>query len=209
MFTLDRLKESFNRHRSFDPDALVTAIKTDINSFMSGADQYDDITLVALRFNVATNTQDMMTESIGEIIKLEMFADMEVVPATRAMIMDIAARKKYVQSRIQELNTIIDELLTNAIRHGSSSCKSRINLECSFFDNRVEIAVSDEGNKLFDYQAILNEHREIVEREQKEGKVSDEMVGRGLLLIEHFSDRVNVDKSGSGTRISVLKNMGE
>ncbi|MEM9253738.1 MAG: PP2C family protein-serine/threonine phosphatase, partial [Planctomycetota bacterium] len=49
---IDRLVESAARHRDADPNAMIAAILADAETFVDGAAQDDDLTMVVIRRSV-------------------------------------------------------------------------------------------------------------------------------------------------------------
>lgn len=49
MFGLERTRDSLNRRRRLSPHEILTGIKADVDAFAAGAEQSDDITMLALR----------------------------------------------------------------------------------------------------------------------------------------------------------------
>lgn len=50
-FGVDRLLDSLNRNPMGSPDELISGIRADIENFVLGADQFDDITMLCIRRN--------------------------------------------------------------------------------------------------------------------------------------------------------------
>jgi sigma-B regulation protein RsbU (phosphoserine phosphatase) len=55
-FTETRLLEAVNRHGRLDPEALLRAVKRELDEFTGSAEQADDVTMLALRYNGGEET---------------------------------------------------------------------------------------------------------------------------------------------------------
>ena len=53
-----QLLADINKHRERSPEELLTCLKTDIDDFVNGAEQFDDITMLALQINEVKNTEE-------------------------------------------------------------------------------------------------------------------------------------------------------
>ena len=56
LFTDSRLLKALNKHKNYSPEKLLSAIKLEVNNFADGAEQADDIAMLALRVNEMQNT---------------------------------------------------------------------------------------------------------------------------------------------------------
>jgi len=50
LYGFDRLKEALNKNSSLSPKEMCDQISIDINNFVAGAEQFDDITMLALEY---------------------------------------------------------------------------------------------------------------------------------------------------------------
>ena len=48
MFTVDRMLQSLNRHKNGTPQEILQEIREDVNHFVDGASQFDDLTMLCL-----------------------------------------------------------------------------------------------------------------------------------------------------------------
>lgn len=51
LFGEDRLLMSLNRNREADPEELIKAVREDIDAFVEDGPQFDDITMLAFKYN--------------------------------------------------------------------------------------------------------------------------------------------------------------
>ena len=48
MFTVDRMLQSLNRHKEDSPQAILDGVREDVNIFVDGTSQFDDLTMLCL-----------------------------------------------------------------------------------------------------------------------------------------------------------------
>ena len=86
------------------------------------------------------------------------------------------------------LELILEEALTNAVKHGNNSDASKnVQFDCKVSQNTVYVRVEDEGTG-FDPQALPD---------PREPENQMAVTGRGVLLIKHFATRVKWNEHGN------------
>jgi anti-sigma regulatory factor (Ser/Thr protein kinase) len=101
----------------------------------------------------------------------------EAVPAARMALRDFGYKDASVGQVVELLTS---ELVTNAIRHGSSDPNESILLRAEHVDSTVRVEVCDEGLTPFEGDA--------------NGTALMEPGGNGLLLVDALSSRWGVDR---------------
>ena len=48
MFSINRMLQSLNRHREGTPKEILDGVREDVNKFVAGASQFDDLTMLCL-----------------------------------------------------------------------------------------------------------------------------------------------------------------
>jgi anti-anti-sigma factor len=103
--------------------------------------------------------------------------------------------RNYEDERVERCKLVLRELLDNALEHG---CRDRpeavTHAECHVSDNYARLVVIDDGPG-FDYESKL--------KEEQESALSPSRRGRGLLLINRLSNRVDYQFEG-GTRAEAV-----
>lgn len=108
--------------------------------------------------------------------------------------------RQYEDERVERCKLVLRELLDNALEHG---CGDRLNAvakaECHISDNYTRILVSDDGPG-FDYEMKL--------KEEHGAALSSSRRGRGLLLINRLSNRVEYQFQGGTQAEAVIERHG-
>lgn len=50
-FGSERMLEALNREKDLRPEELLPAVRREVDAFVGGADQFDDLTMLAIRYN--------------------------------------------------------------------------------------------------------------------------------------------------------------
>ena len=106
LFGLDRMLESLNRNIDQPLDKLLAGVKEDIDAFVGEAPQFDDITMLALRYNGGGNMNELTVEAI-----------VDNVPAvTRFVDEKLEALDCPLRAQTQ-IDVAIDELFSNIAKY--------------------------------------------------------------------------------------------
>ena len=109
LYGMERLEAVLNRNAEAVSDRLLPAVKADIDAFVGGAPQFDDITMLCLEF------KEMMNASHPNELTLE--ATLENIPAVTDFVDErLEAASCPVKARTQ-IDVAIDELFSNIARY--------------------------------------------------------------------------------------------
>ena len=106
LFGLDRMLDLLNRNINLPLDQLLNGLKKDIDDFVGEAPQFDDITMLALRYNGGGNMHELTVEAI-----------IDNVPAvTRFVDEKLEALDCPLRAQTQ-IDVAIDELFSNIAKY--------------------------------------------------------------------------------------------
>ncbi len=106
LFGLDRMLDSLNRNINLPLEQLLSGLKKDIDDFVGEAPQFDDITMLALRYNGGGNMSELTVEAI-----------IDNVPAvTRFVDEKLEALDCPLRAQTQ-IDVAIDELFSNIAKY--------------------------------------------------------------------------------------------
>lgn len=122
-------------------------------------------------------------------IELKVPARPEYVGVVRLLISGVASREGFSYEAIEDMKVAVAEACTNAVNHAYNGEEGTIKLECSTYDDRLEIKVIDYG-KSFSFSDV--EHRL---GPVDQSTPVDHMYegGLGLFLIETLMDHVQIN----------------
>lgn len=99
---------------------------------------------------------------------------------------------------LADVKTAVSEAVTNAIIHGYENKAGFIKMNCSLYDNSVEIAIIDEGKGIQD----IEQARQPLYTSKPEMERS----GMGFTVMESFMDSVEIlSEPGKGTIVILRK----
>ncbi len=119
------LENCFNRSAG----DILKAVRSDIDGFAGGAEQFDDITMVVLKMQSASDKVSMATsyENTGKITEF----------AEKFLTEEDCAPKL-----VHQMIIALDEIYSNIVKY---SCASDIELTCSVAEDMIYLTFSDNG----------------------------------------------------------------
>jgi len=115
-------------------------------------------------------------------------SDMDVVHSLIEEVMEVVRTDQWSEKDVFALELILEEALTNAVKHGNNSDPSKhVRFDCKLNQSTVYVRVQDEGAG-FDPYAVPD---------PREPENQQTVSGRGVLLIQHFATRVKWSERGT------------
>ncbi|MDI6401325.1 ATP-binding protein [Balneolaceae bacterium ANBcel3] len=116
----------------------------------------------------------------------------------RNFVSDIAKQAGFGEEQVHDIRLAVDEACTNIIKHAYQWDKNNtIGVQVSYHDNKLHIAIKDNG-KAFD-----PDHYQVpTPREQLEKKKRS---GYGVLLMRTLMDTVEYEKNRTGNILRMTK----
>ena len=135
-----------------------------------------------------------MARSSGkEIIEFKIPASPECVPMVRKAVRSIAWSLGFSEEVAADIELSVAEAVVNAVEHGSPRKKRDIVMVvCRMTSDKLIVDVQDEGPGFK------------LPRRNRRWELLDDR-GRGLKLIQHLMDAVNVSPTEDGCRITMAK----
>lgn len=130
--------------------------------------------------------------------KINFPADFKNIPPLRELIFHTAILEGFSHQKAEQLKSVVDELCSNAIEHGSQPT-SEVLLEVHTDEKTIRIACQDQGhgNKLSAAQ---------IQQKMSEELADDAKRGRGVrMIVKNFVDEMIIrDHEGGGIIVSVI-----
>jgi sigma-B regulation protein RsbU (phosphoserine phosphatase) len=205
MFGDERLLKTLNTDGGGSPAGVLKHTLTDVDQFVDGADQADDITLLAIQWQPKGNPVDAPARD----------AVKETTPATGATddegAMDYAVKAgchhgvlASVQSalgdlRLQagdpgDLDLIIEETLTNVVKYAGCAEDAEGRVEWAIAGSRLTLTFIDPG-KPFD---------PLADKEPEAGADEFSEGGMGVMLIRHMAESTHYHRQQGSHRFTVV-----
>ncbi len=224
-FGLDRMLQSLNSCPELSPEGQVHQIMADVDRFVNDAPQFDDTTILALRYNGPVSdpknretTEDFVnppenpeesaptSESPSE---RDYFREELVVPAVLDSITTVT---EFVNSRLDEmdgsphasmqLSIIIDELMGNIINYGYPDVPGSVTvLFRQTSETEVELTLMDHG---IPYNPLEREDPDITASAEERS-----IGGLGIFMAKKFSDELIYRHEDGKNILTVRKTIRE
>jgi sigma-B regulation protein RsbU (phosphoserine phosphatase) len=187
----DRLLNALNKYKFSSPKELLIDIKKEVDNFADGAEQADDITMLALHINKSKNAEAKNEITVGAREKcLE-----EVIN-----FISLELKKTNYPPTIQnEIEIAVEEIFINIVNYayGQEGGKVKISI---FTENGVTIKFEDNGRPFNpDGQKAPDFNKPIKERE---------IGGLGIYMVKKIMDKVEYARMEDKNILVITKNKG-
>jgi anti-sigma regulatory factor (Ser/Thr protein kinase) len=152
-------------------------------------------------------------------ITFEMPAYMGFVPGLRTAMSRIAGTIGFNDKEMYEIETVTDEICSNAIEHGSQGKDKHITVECKFDTKYMEIIIKDSGSPQFNVEKAFKEGQRLMEEEtakpildtirRQRGLMKPILDTirrqRGLMIVKSYVDALDITSHPHGTIVRMVK----
>jgi sigma-B regulation protein RsbU (phosphoserine phosphatase) len=192
LFSEERLIHLLEKESGNSPEEITTRIIKSVESFENGADQFDDITLLAVKY-LSGKIEPDRQETFEIENKLSEIAD------AIDFFSDFGTKNSLSDEVIQKCNIVLDELLNNTISYGfRDGKKHHITLMFELREERLLITIEDDGvpfnplsKKPPDTDLPIGER---------------EIGGLGIHLAKNLMDTFNYERKKDKNIITLVKN---
>ncbi|MFC1586443.1 ATP-binding protein [Fibrobacterota bacterium] len=129
----------------------------------------------------------------AQTLKLSVPPHLRSVPSVRRFISGIAKQKGYIQKDAFRIETIVDEIMNNAIEHGEKS-QPEISMEFNIDKKKMNKTLLDEVKNL---ESLMNSEIPV--------NSESDFRGRGLALVKLISDAVDLSYDKDSTCVQIVK----
>ncbi len=138
-------------------------------------------------------------------IRFEMPAYLGFVQGVRTAMSRIAGCIGFSDKEMYEIETVTDEICTNAIEHGSKGTDRNITIECKFHSKYMEIVVKDSGSTQFNVEEAFKEGKRLMEEEAAKPTLETIRRQRGLMIVKSYVDTLDITSHINGTVVKMVK----
>jgi sigma-B regulation protein RsbU (phosphoserine phosphatase) len=122
------------------PEALTGRIIDDVESYAAGAEQADDITILAYRAESQSDASEV------ETLQLSAAADLKEIERVNDEFQEFAVACNVPPGPVQKVCIVLDELLNNIISYGFDDNESHeIIVDIAVYADHLLVEVSDDG----------------------------------------------------------------
>jgi sigma-B regulation protein RsbU (phosphoserine phosphatase) len=177
LFGVERVSALLRDVPDGDAEALVGAIVDTVGTDASGFHATDDLTVLALGFRPPEVTTHRADGAARWMITPD--ASAEGIRRTQHWVDAILAARAVDRERRDDVELIVEELLTNVVR-AAGSATVRLAIECTLTPSEIVLAFRDDGTR-FDPTAR--------ESPRLDADIADrEIGGLGILIVRRLAD---------------------
>ena len=132
LYGTDRMISALNGARDGSCRQMLEALHRDVDSFVDGADQFDDITMLCIE----------MKEAASAMKKVNLVPTLDKLPEAVAFFEDTLSGADVPMKVIARVNVAVDEIFSNIARYSGATS---VTLGCALADGRVTLRFSDNG----------------------------------------------------------------
>lgn len=180
-----RLLALANSRTDAEPEQLAGAVWRDIQDFQGKAEQFDDITMLVLRYQGTGEKETDRKRNTGP-------ADLSRLEEVQAFVEKTLAEKESPARSIRRLLISFDEIFSNVCRHSGAR---EVTVECGMEDGRSFLMIEDDG-------AAFNP----LERPRpnvKEPLESRKAGGLGIYMVRELMDEVIYERTDKKNRLTM------
>ncbi len=175
------------------PHDLIQYMKTAVQSFVHGAEQSDDLTMLAIRY-VRPHTDQRLSRSIT------MHNDVLTVPQLNTFVNDVCQTLTLNASVTMQINLAVEEAVVNAMRYAyPQGTVGDIIVQAHADDEQLQFIITDSGMH-FDPTAYLSADTTLSVEERPIG-------GLGIHLVRHYMDSINYERVNHQNVLTLIKRL--
>jgi anti-sigma regulatory factor (Ser/Thr protein kinase) len=142
-----------------------------------------------------------------QLIKIKIPAQLGFIPGIRTALGRISYNFGFSDKDVYEIETVIDEICSNAVIHWSSGTDEHITIDCGFDTRIIEITVKDSGSSDFDIENVLENGKKLMrdDTERKINALIERGGGLGLIIVQQYVDKVEFTTHPDGTEVKLVK----
>ena len=184
-FGLERVLKTIKGQNS--PEALLEAMTGAVKTFVEGAEQSDDLTMLAIRYEMPENADEWHRS-------LVMDADLREVSRLSAFIKEVAAELKIEDSLAKNIRLAVEEAVVNCISYAQTET-----VEVDAYSNgeALRIVIRDSG-AAFDPTEVREADTSLSAEERPVG-------GLGILLVRQLMDSINYERIDGKNVLTLIK----
>jgi sigma-B regulation protein RsbU (phosphoserine phosphatase) len=190
LFGEERLLNALNKYKSSSVKDLIENIKKEVDDFAGGAEQADDIAMLALHTNekISKKKESKITfeakmKNLKEVIKF----------------INVKLKKTNYPPKVKtEIEIVAEEIFNNIAQYAYKQERGNVNIAIST-ENGVEIRFEDNGQPF----NPLEQPPPDLEKPIKDREIG----GLGLHLVKNFMDKVDYTRQNGKNILIMTKNL--
>ena len=172
LFGEDRLQASVAAYAGNDPRELCEAVKRDVDAFVGDAPQFDDITMVALRFDGQKAYPSIHFDE----------ASIEDIPAVTEFLEGELEKLGCSMKTVMQMNVALDEIYSNIVKfaYGKGKGPATVTVTDRPDKGMVSVTFTDEGTP---YNPLTQQDPDVTLSAEERG-----IGGLGIYIVKNTMD---------------------
>lgn len=193
LFGTERMLGALNKEKDADPETILKNVKQDIDSFVVEAPQFDDITMLCLKYYGEGRREKNFTKKImieAEVSKLKEVLD---------FINEQLEAKECSMKAQTQIDIVVEELFVNIAYYAYTPNVGTVEIQCEFEegDTEVIITLKDQG---IPYNPLEKEDPDITLSAQER-----QIGGLGIYMVKKSVDDMAYEYKDKQNIVSVRK----
>jgi sigma-B regulation protein RsbU (phosphoserine phosphatase) len=195
LFSEERLAVLLAEATIRSPTDAVERIQSAVQTFETGAEQFDDVTILAVQYF------GMPSQAKPPRLTLNIGNDFAAIDRATETFTEFAEEHKVPEGTRRRLNVALDELLNNAISYGDARGNDEVALTLDLTGPSLVITLEDEGTPFNPFE------REAPETGQP--LADREIGGLGIHIVKNLMDEVHYERRGEKNVITLTKHLAD
>lgn len=181
MFGEKQLKNCLDQLDTSAPDDIIRHVKNRLASFVNGAEQFDDITMLALRIDTLLQVY-------------ETAADAEQTAAVSEFVKKLLHKSGCSRKVVHQALIAVDEIFSNIVRYSGAD---KVTIRCLVSEREVTLSFEDNGKA---FNPLDAKEPDVTAPRQKRG-----IGGLGVFVVKKSMDAVNYAYQDGKNILTVTK----
>ena len=178
-----------------NPHRLVDNMTTAVKEFVNGAEQSDDLTMLAIQY-----TKQQLDVRYQRSITLT--NDVQQVPKLAEFVDNVCEAMGFDDLTTMQMNLAIEEAVVNVMNYAyPEGTTGSVNIEVQANDARLKFVISDNG-KHFDPTSVAEADTTLSAEDRSIG-------GLGIYLVRQLMDSVNYERIGGFNVLTLRKKLNK
>jgi sigma-B regulation protein RsbU (phosphoserine phosphatase) len=195
-FSEERTAELVKTGRAMSAAAVVDRLVADVGAFAAGAEQADDITILAVQFRPPFHDERDGDVGLAETVVIRNRShDLEAVDT---LLDRLAEQARLPRDAMSEIRIVCDEVLANIMAHGfRDEAEHDITVSIEMAEGRLVLTVSDDGVPFDPLTVPVPD---------TSGPLEQRAVGGlGIHLVRHLVDQMTYERRGDRNILTLVK----
>jgi sigma-B regulation protein RsbU (phosphoserine phosphatase) len=195
-FTDKRLADLLSSREYESVDETVQMMVSEVKLFENGAEPFDDVTVLALRFDGLAEAADI------RVLEMSLKNQLSELKPFKEAFGTFGNNNNFSKTLSREMGVVFDELLGNIINYAYTDEKEHtIGVKAEFSGNRLTVTIEDDGMPFNPLERETPDTDLPLEERQ--------LGGLGIHLVRNLMDKVTYRRRIDRNRLTLIKNINK